>query len=212
MKNVITLLVVAAMVPLNITASHSAANPADLTSFERVGGPYLKAGGDDGNWFFCVARPVNEVYMTYYHWQSKDGESAEDLLVPVFSLSDHLDVAYDLNLRKDKDSEQKLSFDLHGQKVGIGLKLPIATSDNKPEFGARVCSGRLTSYVSMKEGTKPLLGITYVSQKGQDFVLAANGTSTWFRTSWSAGAFRPEIRYQGSSEDQVIGFALTLCK
>lgn len=213
MKNIITLIVAAALVLITVNAVLGAANPADLTSFERVGGPYLKAGSDDGSWFFCAARPVNKIYMTYYHWQSNNGKTVEDMLVPAYSLSDHLDIGYDLDLKKGQDSEQKLSFDLHGEKFGIGLKLPIATSDDKPEFGARMCSGRLTSYVSIKDGAKPLLGLTYMNRKGQDFVLASDGESTSFRTSWSAGAFRPEIRYQRMSDgDQVIGFAFTLCK
>ena len=79
------------------------------------------------------------------------------------------------------------------------------------KFGLRACMGRLTSYVTFCDESKSLLGVTYLNGEGQDFVFATGNGSTWFRTSWPSGKFRPEIRCQWRSDDTVLGVAITYC-
>lgn len=210
------------MVVLSVSGSLFAANPADLTVFERSAySNYVKLiYEEDGKTGFLALPPIeNDFVVSFCAWQNENGDSEKytGRLIKRFSSSFDAALMTDFISKKGvSDIQNKLVFDLHGEvfglPAGIGLYLPF-DEEESVKVGPRISVRDFTVYTTVAEEGKYLFGASYCPKVGYKLEAAYSTEEVWyFKASkgfkTSIGNVCPEIRMKFFPDDTVLGVGL----
>jgi hypothetical protein len=206
---------------LSAASSLFAANPADLTVFERFApNNYMKLiYEEDGKTGFLSLPPIgNDFVVSVQAWQNQrsDSEKYTGRLIKRFSPNFDAALMTDFISKKGvSDIDSRLVLDLHGDlfglPAGIGLYLPFDEQESV-KMGPRIGISDFTVFTTVAKEGKYLFGATYAktgckvevaySTEEVFYVRASKGFKT------SIGRICPEIRMRFLPNDQIFGVGL----
>ena len=205
-----------------MTGSAFAANPADLTLFDRFypdGYIKLVYEGDDSK-FASIRLPAfeNDFSLYFRAWESKGGDCKKytGRLIKRFSPFFDAALVSEASLKSGSSiSKNRAVFDLHGDflgnPIGIGLFLPFE-SDEDIKIGPRVSFGDFTTYFTVGKKDQYRLGLSYVKDGIRlDFAYDEEDifycrASKGFKTSF--GKIYPELRMKFTPDEEFIGVGI----
>jgi len=214
---VVTLLVV-----LSVSSSLFAANPADLTIFERfTSNNYVKLIYEEGDKTGFVALPPvgDDFVFSLCAWQNEEGDREKYTGRLIRRFSPYFDAALITDLISEKgvsDIDNRLVFDLHGElfglPAGIGLSLPFS-EEQSIKVGPRITVNDLSFFTTIAERGEYLFGTSYCPKSGYKLEVAYSTEEIWyFKASkgfkTSIGNVCPEIRMKFFPDEQVFGVGL----
>lgn len=209
------------LVVLSVSGSLFAANPADLTIFERfTSNNYVKLiYEEDGKTGFLALPPIgNDFVVSVCAWQNEESDSEKytGRLIKIFSPNFDAALMTDLISKKGvSDIQSRLAFDLHGKffglPAGIGLYLPF-DKEESVKIGPRISVNDFTVYTTVAEEGKYLFGTSYCP-KGYKLEVAYSTEEVWyFKASkgfkTSIGNVCPEIRMKFFPDETIFGVGL----
>lgn len=194
---------------LTLTIEVFAANPADLTSFNRlVPVEFYKVAYDAGPQWVCINTPLTESSSAIiFGWQ--DGDVGLGQIMFTKKFSSYLQA--NLTTKVTNEVNNELVLDLNYNEFGLGLLLPLSSFEVENFLiGPRVTVGPVSAYSTLSRASKPLYGLSISKFFDLDF---AYGRGTChFRTSKSFatqfGTFIPELRTKFTQEENFYGFGL----
>lgn len=215
----ISILLVLTFVSTNLYA----ANPADLTFFERFSeGGFGKAIFDKDATIMIAKFPEfkNNFSLLLSTCKNQEGlETQTGRFIKKFT--PNFDAALKINNYTFDNSawtKSYAAFDLHGNMLetpaGIGIHIPFDNEDNI-KVGPRISFGNLTSFLTVSEDKDYVVGATYRFDKNK-IDLAYSKKEIWsFRIStlveFKKTKFFPELRLKITPEDTLLGFGLGFC-
>jgi len=209
------------LVVLSVASSIFAANPADLTVFERSAyNNYIKLiYGEKGSTAFVALPPIgNDFVISFQAWQDGKNDKKKYTGRLIRRFSPHLDAALIAEfalIEGVSNIDNKLVFDLHGElfglPAGIGLSLPLDEKESV-KVGPRISMDDFAFYATIAEKNEYIFGATYarssykveVAYSTEDIlhVRASKGFKT------SVGKVCPEIRMKFLPDEEVFEFGL----
>ncbi len=213
----ITLLVV-----LSASSSLFAANPADLTAFERfASNNYVKLIYEEDGKTSFLALPLieNDFVFSICAWQNEksDSEKYTGRLIKRFSPNFDAAIMTDFISKKGvSDISSRLTFDLHGKlfnlPAGIGLYLPF-NEEESVRVSPRISVNDFTVYATIAEENKYLFGASYCPKAGYKLETAYSTEEIWyFKVSkgfkTSIGNVCPELRMRFLPDETFFGIGL----
>lgn len=188
-----------------------ASNPADVTGdYLLIPVPFYKATAEGNSWSGFISEPLNKNISASLFNFHDEGYFENELTLSV-KLNTQCQMALIGNYHNEAsetNEKKSLLFDFTNGRYGVGTITSV--EDGKTRLGLRAQTKDFTVFVSLKDGEKPLKGITY-HKNGVQVDFAFDNGSSWFRASKVCGNVIPELRLQFRTNESVIGFGLGFC-
>ena len=208
---------------LTLASTNYAANPADLTFFERFSeGGFGKIIFDEDVTIMSIKFPEfeNDFSIMLTTLENRKGmEIHTGRFIKRFTSC--FDAALKVNnycLNNLIWTKGYAAFDLHGNlfetPAGIGIHIPFDSKDYI-KVGPRISFGNLTTFLTISEKKDHLVGTSYSFGKHKIELAYSKQDVFSFRTStlveFNGTKFFPEFRLKITTENEFFGLGLGFC-
>ena len=213
------------IIVLLVSTSAFAANPADLTSFERFGASgFAKFVYGEDSKIAYVRLPAfkTDISLAFQAWENSEGTAKEYSGWLIKRFTPNLDAALigtNYWVNGETFAKTFAAFDFHGKlfdrPTGIGFLLPFDKEDFA-KVSPRITFGNITTFLTLSEEKNSyLLGASH-SKDGMKVEVAYDNNEIWhLRVSKSIKINEmelfPEFRLKATEKENYFGFGIGFC-
>ena len=211
------LVIILCLILISKSSPAHAANPADLTSLQRLSATELymiARDADQANWFYAS---LPQSKTSDFELFASSNEKTRERSVQAFytkRVSQRFDVTFDTNIKgKPLDVANTVSLDLPLKYSGLNFVLPLQGEDDI-KLGGRVTKGHFTFFAmaSLESDRNPRWGITHKGFITTEAAFREDSGKTYLRFSKSfpasSGTIIPGIRLENQKGKTTLGFSL----